>query len=246
MGRGCNGLLKIAALALVAGLPTAASAQALILRSLGPSAGRYPPGSRTPPGATFNLRPGDSVSILAGGATRTFRGPGVFTATGPAAAGGVVTARINTGAVRGPGDTGPVRTRSDIWQYDVTRSGRACVLAGRPLTLWRPSAERAVQLTITPQAGQARTVAWAAGADTLVWPADLPVTAGASYQLSWSGDVAPTRLTARPIAGVGAADLDALAAAFTSNRCDGQLDVLIALHDAEAARAAAPPVSPRR
>lgn len=229
--------LKILGVGLAIAVPIAVQAQALVLRSGGPSAGRYPPGSRTPPGATFNLRPGDSLSILAGGATRSFRGPGVFNATSPSGGGALrAGARINTGAVRS-GETAAGRSRTDIWQYDVTKSGRACAVAGRPLMLWRPDATPTAQLTITPQVGDARTLAWPAGSEAIAWPSDLPLTANASYQLSWSASTAPSRVTLRPLAGLDGANLEALAAAFTANRCDGQLDTLIALHaDAAPAR----------
>jgi hypothetical protein len=225
-------------LAMVAGEFSAAAADVLILRAVGPSARNYPAGRRVPDTASFTLRPGDSVVVLAGGATRTFRGPGTYSANGAgrsnALASNATGVRRQTGAVRGAGDQ-PVSHPSDVWQTDVTMSGRTCVLAGRRPILWRPSSERAVQLTITPQTGAAQTVAWRAGQSTLEWPASIPIVDNASYQISWTGGTSPTRLTARTLTAVQPTNLDAVATALVTNQCRGQLDVLIATRDAEAA-----------
>jgi hypothetical protein len=226
-------LAQFAVLAVMAGEFSSAAADVLILRSVGPSARNYPPGRRVPDSASFTLRPGDSVVVLAGGGTRTFRGPGTFSAAGPARAGlaGQSQVRRNTGAVRGSGDTAVLRP-SDVWQVDVTQTGRACVPAGRRPVLWRPVADRAVRLTITPQTGAAQTVNWNQGQATLAWPASVPIVDGASYQLSWPGAAAPTRLTTRTLTGLSVDNVDAVASALVANQCGGQLDVLIATREA--------------
>lgn len=222
-------LAQFAVLAVMAGEVSYAAAQVLVLRSGGPSARRYPAGQRLPDNTTFTLRPGDSVVVLAGGGTRTFRGPGTFSATGPAR-GALASSgrRINTGAVRGPGEGAEPVQPSDIWHLDVTRTGRACVATGVRPILWRPTAEQAVQLTITPQTGAPQTVNWPRGQQTMAWPAAIPVADNASYQLSWSGAVSPTRITTRTVAALPASDVEGLATALIDNQCRGQLDVLIA------------------
>lgn len=223
---------QFAFLAFMAGEISYAAADVLILRSVGPSARNYPPGRRVPDSASFTLRPGDSVVVLAGGGTRTFRGPGTFSATGAARAGGTAQSQVrrNTGAVRGSGDS-PVRRPSDVWHVDVTQSGRACVPAGLRPTLWRPSSDRAVRLTITPQTGASQTVSWSQGQATLDWPAAIPIVDGASYQLSWTGGAGPTRLTARTLTGLPVNNVEAVATALVANQCRGQLDVLIATRE---------------
>lgn len=222
-------LAQFAILAFAAGELSYAAAQVLILRSVGPSARTYPAGQRVPDNATFTLRPGDSVVVLAGGGTRTFRGPGTFSATGPVRAGGTAQRQVRrqTGAVRGAGDAVVTRP-SDVWHVDVSQSGRACIPAGGRPTLWRPNSERTVQLTITPQAGTAQTVSWNQGQATLDWPAAVPIVDGASYQLNWTGASSPVRLTARTLTGVPAGNVEAVATALVENQCRGQLDVLIA------------------
>lgn len=229
---------QFALLAFMAGEVSYAAAQVMVLRSVGPSAGRYPAGQRLPDNASFTLRPGDAVTVLAGGGTRTFRGPGTYSASGPARAGGTASAgpRRMTGAVRGSGNAAVARP-DDIWQVDVTQSGRACVAAGQRPTLWRPTADKAVQLTITPPTGTPQTVNWAQGQKTLAWPTSLQVADNASYQLSWTGGTSPTRLTTRTLAAVPGNNTEALASAFITNQCRGQLDVLISKNEVREAGA---------
>lgn len=224
---------QFALLAFMAGEISYLAAEVLVLRAVGPSARRYPAGQRLPDSATFTLRPGDAVTVLAGGGTRTFRGPGTFSASGPARAGGTaaVGPRRNTGAVRGTGDM-EVQRPEDVWHVDVTQGGRACVPAGQGPTLWRPSADRAVQLTITPATGAPQTVEWASGQKTLAWPAALQVADDATFQISWTGATSPVRVTTRTLTAVPANDVAALATAFITNQCRGQLDVLIAKNEA--------------
>ena len=89
-------------------------------------------------------------------------------------------------------------------------------------------------LTITPQAGDPQTLRWNAGQATLEWPAGIPVVDGSSYQINWTGGTSPTRLTARSLTGVAASDLEAVATALATNRCQSQLEVFIAAQDADA------------
>lgn len=225
-------LVQFAVLAIAAGEISAAAAEVLILRSAGPSARNYPAGRRVADNASFTLRPGDIVVVLANGATRTFRGPGSYSAAGPVRRGtqmaGGGTVRRQTGAVRGDDPTTVVARPADIWQFDVSQSGRACVLAGQRPVLWRPQSDRAVRLTITPQNGAAQTVAWNAGRATLDWPASVPVVDGASYQLNWTGAPNPVRVTTQTLTGLQIGNVEAVASAFLDKNCRSQLDVLIA------------------
>jgi len=226
-------LTQFALLAFMAGEVSYVAAEVLVLRSVGPSARRYQAGQRLPDSTSFTLRPGDAITVLAGGGTRTFRGPGTYSASGPARAGGFASAgpRRQAGATRGSGDAPAVQRPEDVWQVDVTQGGRACVPTGRGPTLWRPTADQAVQLTITPATGAARTVTWARGQKTLAWPSALPVSDNATYQISWTGAASPVRLTTRTLAAVPANNLEALATAFITNQCRAQLDVLIAKNE---------------
>lgn len=226
---------QFAVLAMLGGEVSYLAAEVLVLRSVGPSARRYAAGQRLPDNATFSLRPGDTVVVLSSAGTRTLRGPGTCNASGAGCTGRLAAGqvRVGTGATRGPGDVPAVPHPDNVWHVNVTQSGRACVTAGGSPTLWRPSAERTVQLTITPQTGAAQTVTWAQGQTTLVWPASVPIVDGGSYQLSWTGGASPTRLTAKSVRPVAAGDTAALATALLDNQCRGQLDTLIAANDAD-------------
>jgi len=225
---------QFALLAMLAGEVSYVAAEVLVLRSGGPSASRYRPGQKLPDNTTFNLRPGDSVVVLARGGTRTFRGPGRFSATGPVRTGQLasVGARRTTGAVRNAdGVVAKVAQPNNVWQVDVTASGRACVRSGQAPVLWRPDASRAVKLTITPQTGQPQTVTWAKDQQTLAWPASIPVADGASYQLNWEGARAPSRVTTRVVQALPASDLEGLANVLINNACRSQLEVFIAQNE---------------
>jgi hypothetical protein len=237
------------AAAILAGELSVAAADVLILRSVGPSAKRYPPGQRVPDNYEFVLRPGDAVNVLAVRGTRTFRGPGTFIAGRPASAqlasadgprhgtgasrGGEAGPprgpRRNTGAVRGDGSA-VISRPNDIWHVDFAQGGRVCVAAGQRPTLWRAKTDTEIALTITPQTGASQTVTWARGENTLAWPSSLPVLDDTTYQLTLSGSERPIRLTTRMLPPVPADDIEALATAFIDKQCREQLDTLIALN----------------
>jgi hypothetical protein len=228
-------------LGLLGGQISEAAASVLILRSVGPSAPRYPVGRRISDDATLTLRPGDAVVILGLTGTRHFRGPGLFRPNGPPVFVQARLARGETGAVRGAeqvtpyrrrqtgavrGDGRPLAIPTDPWQYDVSQSGTACVIADRQLTLWRPSAERALQLSLTLPSGEVRTIAWPAQQQTLTLPGDLRLEDGARYQLTWTGGTSPTGMMVATIP--APATPEATAEQLLTHRCRGQLDAFIA------------------
>lgn len=224
----------------IGGEVSVAAADVLVLRSSGPSQRRYPAGQRLPDNTSFALRPGDVVIVLVSGGTRTLRGPVTTTAFGPArSAGATVGPRRNTGAVRGVDGVAvgtPLRA-GDVWHWDVTRSGRACIPTGTRPTLWRP-ATAATQLTITPPNGTAQTIAWPEGQHVLPWPAAVALSDGASYQLSWTGEPTPRRITVQLVAPPSGDE--ALAMALHQQDCQSQLDVFIAQRTVREAAVAAP------
>jgi hypothetical protein len=169
------------------------------------------------------LRPGDVLTVLGGQATRTIRGPGTF----PIAAGGA--ARMADASRRGRFSAmraGEMPPSPSVWHLDVTQSGTVCTADGTRPQLWRADAAEKVTLTVQPASGAARTLQWDAGKDVLDWPADLPATASAAYELSWDGSTDKSRLV---FASVGAQPQDdqTLASALIAKNCRNQLDTLL-------------------
>lgn len=213
---------------------TAAAANVLVVRSSGPSAATYKAGRSLPDNARITLRPGDTVVVLTGGGTRTFRGPGTYSPNaavrgGPRVATAADGRRARVGAVR---NAGVLPRGGTIWDVDVTQSGTFCVVGSRPVLLWRPDASQPITLQVIARDGASINAQWAAGQPTLAWPAGAQLADGAAYSFRTPGVAVPTQITFRTLASEPA-DLDGVAAALIENGCEGQLDLLIETQPAE-------------
>jgi hypothetical protein len=214
----------MAALLAAAAMPAAANV--LVVRSTGPSAGAYPPGRSLPDTVRLTLRAGDSVIVLGAGGTRSFRGPGVFSPSVAAQAGGPTLAngqRARIGAVR---SAGIVPHSPTIWHVDVTQSGTFCLSSPTRVQLWRPDNSGPAALTISGAGGAPRNVRFAAGQSTASWPTALPIANDATFNIAQSGVAVPTQVTFRMLAHEPA-DMQSVASALIANGCQGQLDVLV-------------------
>ena len=202
----------------------AAAANVLVLRSSGPSTRSYEPGQPLAPDATVTLKPGDVVILLKGENTRTLRGPGRFSlASLPAnPLRSLVPRRGRFSALR---TAGIVPRSPTIWHVDVSQSGRVCVADPSAVQLWRPDASEETTVAVS---GGSRTeaVRWATGAETAPWPASLPITADAEYQLKWSNGAEPSRLVFTPVNNLPT-DVASVAQELIRQRCDHQLEMLI-------------------
>jgi hypothetical protein len=219
--------------ALLAAAP--AAAETLVVRASGPSAGGFAPGKKLADGASVTLKAGDVLTLLDGRGTRTLRGPGVFGTGATASSGGGTsiagfigtrnTARARTGAVR----TGMMATapRSpNLWYVDMSKQTTACLADPANIRLWRPAATDAATVTVTGKGGTG-TIAFEAGQALVDWPlAALPVTEGASYQLSGGGLAKPVTIRFT-ILTTGADGLEGMASTLIARKCDAQLDLLI-------------------
>jgi hypothetical protein len=216
--------LAIAAL-LTAGAASAA-ASVLVVRATGPSAKAYPAGKQLPDTARITLQANDTLVLLDQRGTRTLRGPGTFTPTGPAGtqmAAAAPQRRARIGAVR---NAGVVPRSPTLWHVDVTQSSTVCVADASNVTLWRPEAGETVTLSIQPAAGAPQRVEWPAGQATLAWPSALRLQEGSEYRLSWDGNSDPTRLRFKTLRSQPA-DVQEVASALIENGCEAQLDLLI-------------------
>ncbi len=221
-------LRRVAVAALVAATAASAAANVLVVRSSGPSAKSYPAGRSLPDNARITLRGGDTLVVLAGGGTRTFRGPGTYSPGAAARAGTRTVAasdgrRARIGAVR---NAGIVPRSPTIWHVDVTQSGTICLASAGNVMLWRPDATAPTRLTITAPGGDARSADWPAGQATLAWPPGAPIASGGAYSFRQAGVAVPTQITFRTL-NSEPSDLQAVAAALIENGCQEQLEVLV-------------------
>ena len=215
-------VFTITAAAIALAASSASLATVLVVRAAGPSAKVYPPGKALPESAKIQLQPGDSVMLLNTNGARTLRGPGTFTV---AASGEGLAEAANRRARVSSMRSSEVPLNPSPWNLDITQSGKLCVANPSHLTLWRPQKDDEIKLTIRG-GGSEQTLDWPAGKDTMAWPASLPVTTGAEYQLSQpnSGDMARVTfvtLVNPPADSIGTAQ------SLIANGCDNQLDVLV-------------------
>lgn len=192
------GLTAAAAIAIVAFTGTAA-AQSMVVRSTGPSAAKYPTGTKLKSTDRLTLVAGDKVVLMQAGKTRTLSGPGTFGATGSIQAsqsmGATVTRMLSTGPTmrsRGGFSRGPTPEVADLraptlWLLDYREGGTFCVANPSTLMLWRPDMT-SDQLLKIEEGDKEETVAIVAGANFRKWPTEaLPVQYGVDYRLSGAG-----------------------------------------------------------
>ncbi|HEV2597070.1 hypothetical protein [Sphingopyxis sp.] len=195
--------LTAAAVMAVAMVGTAA-AQSMVVRSTGPSAGKYPTGAKLKSTDKLTLVAGDKIVLMQAGKTRTLSGPGTFGATGTVQAsqslGGNVTRMLAKGPTmrsrggfsRDAGTPQPADLRApNLWLLDYREGGTFCVADPATLMLWRPNMEGDTALEIE-SAGKKATVALVDGANFRKWPVDvMPVQYGTDYRLSGGGLAQP-------------------------------------------------------
>jgi hypothetical protein len=215
-------VFRIATAAVALAASTASLATVLVVRAAGPSAKVYPPGKALPESAKIQLQSGDSVMLLNTSGARTLRGPGTFAV---ASSGEGLAEAANRRGRFSAMRSGAVPLNPSPWNLDITQSGKICIANPSKLTLWRPEKDDSIKLTITG-GGAEQTLDWAAGKDTIAWPASLPVSTGVEYQLSQpdTGDMA--RVTFVTLANPPA-DTVSTAQSLIANGCESQLDVLV-------------------
>jgi hypothetical protein len=209
--------------ALVAGAAGAADASGLVVRSSGPSAKTFPAGRSLPDKASVSLKPGDVLTVLVSSTTRTLRGPGTFTIAAPLQR---TAAAFNPRARFGAMRAGEIPASPSLWHVDVSQSGTFCVPAGQQVQLWRPESEGAATLSLAAPGGGEQKIEWAAGQDSVNWPAKVALAPGAEYRLTLAGSSDTARLS---IADIGPLPEDpvAMAKAFIDRGCQSQLDLFV-------------------
>ena len=137
---------------------TAALANVVVVKSLGPSAKAYPPGKTLPANAKISLQGGDVVTVLGPSSARRFAGPGNFDASQMSLA-SAAGQRGRFGALR----AGEVAHNPSIWDIDVSQSGKVCVTNASKVQLWRPDSDGSPSVQIHSSDGQSQKLSWAAG-----------------------------------------------------------------------------------
>lgn len=243
------GLAAAAAVMAVAVAGTAA-AQSMVVRSTGPSASKYPTGTKLKASDKVTLVAGDRVVLIQGGKTRTLSGPGSYSAGGTVQASqttGSTVARMlasgpqgraRGGFTRGgePEGPSPADIRApNLWLVDYREGGTFCVADPATLMLWRPHMGSDELLKIE-QGDRSETVAFVSGANYRKWPTEMmPLQYGVDYRLSGAGLAAPVsiRFALLDTMPEGA---DGAAAMLVAKGCKPQLDRLVdAMAESDAA-----------
>jgi hypothetical protein len=235
---------RVCALALAGAalaLPAAAMA-GVVVKSTGPSATRYPVGSKVDDNATITLKAGDVITVLTAQGTRVIKGAGTFrVGDRPQVAADRFASltrkraatRVRTGAVRGEPEGNP--TNPSLWYVDVTRSGTVCLYDLATVRLWRPGAPDTITYRMFNRENGAsvdvtfdETVTVAA-----LDPARLPIVAGAPYSITGPDNTMIAQVSFVVLEGDFEAP-DALAEALIAKGCTVQLDLLATGLEADA------------
>ena len=222
-------LIRLAVMALVATAAAASAASVLVVRASGPSAKAYAPGRSLPDNARIQLVAGDTLVLLGANGTRTFRGPGRFSPSGPTQRQPALILDANTrarvAAVRGSPFVPAARTAT-IWQIDPRQSGNVCLVPANGVELWRADARRTESLTINGPEGRLQLL-WPAGQPIMDWPAGAPIRDGVEYEVRTSRSPVTARIRVRTIESPPD-NVIAVAEALLAKGCDKQLDLLVA------------------
>lgn len=226
-----------AGVAALAGTAGVAAAKTIVVRATGPSSAAYPAGKVLPDNGTITLKPADVLVVLDSRGTRTLRGSGphqLAGATQTAATTQTAFQRLLTdsggrpsrGGVSRDPSGGNAATSPNLWFVDMRQAGTVCVADASTLKLWRPTLDGGARATITAAGGQANTIDFANGAMVREWPAQLPVTDGATYRVQMEGAEPVTIRFALVPAGTAAHALPDTAEALAQHGCTAQLNLL--------------------
>lgn len=182
-------LLMVMALSI--GLWDAAkAAQLVVIASTAPA---FKLGAIIDGAKSITLPPGSDVTLVsADGKTIKFKGPyeGRPNPSPEGTAGDLlgslsemVTATSKDSASVAVFRSASMPTRPDVWSVNIGRSGVYCLRSDEPVMLWRPRAKAKTVLWLTQIGGRQGKIRkeWPRGEQTIVWPAELPLSDGASY-----------------------------------------------------------------
>lgn len=236
-------MFSIAVASALSAITSGAFAQAVVVRSTGPSAASYPKGKRLPANAQVVLKAGDVVTVLDKAGTRVLKGVGTFTldnAVNRDRSAAALLARslsnpasVRAGAVRGAGDTsGENVLPVSIWLADTSEGGNVCVPRGSDLYLWREEAKARSFTWLTESAGgEMVRMQWPPKTVGIAWPKTmLAPQEGRTYRIY--DETAPDKAAEFRIVMLEPEDVPADAASLGTllldNGCKAQFDWLAA------------------
>jgi hypothetical protein len=129
-------------------------------------------------------------------------------------------------------EVGVVRGETDVklpnpWVVDVTHPGTSCVVAGRPVVLWRSEDLGQTRVALAP-ADRSWSVSglWPANEAELQMPASLPLRDQTSYVINVGGKMAPVTMRLIP----SSVSNDVMRASWMAQvGCDNQANALLAM-----------------
>lgn len=237
--------------AVLFGMAGQALAQAVVVRSSGPSAASNPVGKKLPARTRVVLQPADTVTVISGGKTQRLKGPGTFVIGITGAPQGeeidrlarFITRsgsvnRVRAGAVRGGPDVapdGPVPAPS-VWFMAHDSSGNFCHLAGKRVIMWRelPGDEESVMISSAADTeAEPVEATWGESSRVKSWPEDdVPMESG-PYLIKAPGTDDAREISFIPLDELPDEDPLLTAEVLIENGCIGQLDRLIAMGEDE-------------
>ena len=220
----------------------AAIAQAMVVRSTGPSAAKYPVGKKFAAGDRVTLVSGDQLVLLDKGKTRTIARAGTHNVSASVDTSQTLTStmtrmisregamRSRGGFTRGPDETGDVPVRApNLWLIDVREGGNFCVADPARLLFWRPdmAGDALLRVEAGDDPAKAETLAFVDGQSYRRWPVDtMPLRFGESFRLSGARPGKPVSISFQPFEAIPDTP-DKIAEALLAKGCTAQLARLV-------------------
>lgn len=229
------GLTAAAAFVAIATIGTAA-AQSMVVRSTGPSATKYPTGTKLKANDRLTLVAGDKVVLIQGGKTRTLTGAGTFSASGTVQVSQSSAERMTQmlakrpprqsrgGFSRGDVPAAAAIRAPNLWLLDYREGGTFCVADPAMLLLWRP--EATLGAVVTVEGGGKRGSVEMGDSQIRKWPVDVPLQFGVDYLFSGGGLAAPVKVRFTPIEAMPET-ADTSADMLMAKGCTPQFDRLV-------------------
>jgi hypothetical protein len=174
----------------------AAAAQLVVIASTAPN---LRPGTIINGAKSIKLSPGATVTLISSeGKTMKLSGPYEGQPDSSSSTKSNDLLQSLSRLVAGPPENDPSlavfrsgagSTRPDVWSINVGRSGVYCVPPDKAVALWRAKARKKTVLTLKRIGGQGGETKrdWPAGEQRMSWPAEVPLSNGATYQAQLKG-----------------------------------------------------------